>query len=132
MPLRRSKPPVFPALPLSTRLRLRLRRTRWDRVVCDGCYIFLVPTGWLAANLLVILGCVVAMFLVVSHGQVDLFFRHVDNLAARYIGADVGRRVMFEHFMVQVFAVLLIGVLLLRGPGFVARVRRNLNDGSPS
>lgn len=130
MPSLLNRAPLFPALPLAARVQMRLRRTRWGRAMRDGCYVLLVTTGWLASNLLVILGCVVAMFLVISHGQVDLFFLHVDNLASRYIGADAGRRVVFEHFMVQVFAVLLVGVLLLRGPGFVARVRRELNDGS--
>jgi hypothetical protein len=114
------------------RIQMRLRRTRWGRVARDGCYIFLVTAGWFASNLLVILGCIVAMFLVISHGQVDQFFLHVDNLASRYISADVARRVGFEHFMVQVFAVLLVGTLLLRGPGFIARVRRNLADGRTS
>jgi hypothetical protein len=51
---------------------------------------------------------------------------------AGHITADVGRRVSFEHFMVQIFAVLLVATLLLRGPGFVARVRRNLADGRTS
>ena len=127
-----NKPPVAPTLPLSTRVQMRLRRMRWGRVARDACYIFLVTAGWLASNLLVILGCIVAMFLVISHGQVDQFFLHVDNLASRYITADVGRRVSFEHFMVQIFAVLLVATLLLRGPGFVARVRRNLADGRTS
>lgn len=132
MPLLLNRAPAFPALPLSSRIRMRLRRTCWGRIARDSCYIVLVTAGWFASNLLVILGCIVATFLVISHGQVDLFFLHVDNLASRYIDADVARRVVFEHFMVQVFAVLFTVTLLLRGPGFIARVRRGLADGKRS
>ena len=50
----------------------------------------------------------------------------IDNLASRYVAADHGRRWMFEHYLVQTFMVLLIGSTLLRAPGFVRRVRREL------
>lgn len=105
------------------------RRLKSRQAVADAAYVFLVTTGWLGINLLVILGCTVAMFIVISHGQVDVFFLHVDNLAARYVAADLGRRAAFEHLLVQLFTILAVVILVLRGPGFVARLRRDLNRG---
>lgn len=110
-------------------IRLRLPRTGWARVAADAAYVFLTTTAWLAGNLLAILGCAVAMFIVISHGQPDVFFLHVDNLAARYVAADLGRRAAFEHQLVQIFSIVLTATLLIRGPRFLARLRRDLRDG---
>ncbi len=101
----------------------------WQRLARDACYIVLVTTGWLAGNLLGILGCVVAVFLVISHGDMSMFFLHIDNLASRYVAADVGRRTVFEHQMVQILAGVFVIAILVRGPVFVARVRRELRQG---
>lgn len=98
-------------------------------VGADVAYIALTTAGWLAGNLLGILGCVVAMFIVISHGHVDTFFLHLDNLASRYNAADLGRRATFEHQLVQVFAVVLGLTLAVRGPVFVSRLRRTLREG---
>ena len=95
----------------------------------DASYIVLTTTGWLAGNLLGILGCAVAMFIVISHGHVDTFFLHLDNLASRYNAADLGRRATFEHQLVQVFVVVLALTLAVRGPIFVSRLRRALREG---
>jgi len=98
-------------------------------VGADVAYIVLTTAGWLAGNLLGILGCVVAMFIVISHGHVDTFFLHLDNLASRYNAADLGRRATFEHQLVQVFVVVLVLTLAVRGPVFVSRLRRTLREG---
>ena len=98
-------------------------------VGADVAYIVLTTAGWLAGNLLGILGCVVAMFIVISHGHVDTFFLHLDNLASRYNAADLGRRATFEHQLVQVFVVALVLTLAVRGPVFVSRLRRTLREG---
>lgn len=108
---------------------LQNRRLKSRQAVADAAYVFLVTTGWLGINLLVILGCAVAMFIVISHGRVDVFFLHVDNLAARYVAADLGRRAAFEQLLVQLFTLLALVIVVLRGPGFVARLRRDLNRG---
>jgi hypothetical protein len=97
--------------------------------VADLAYIILTTTGWLVGNLLGILGCVVAMFIVISHGHIDIFFLHLDNLASRYNAADVGRRAAFDHQLVQVFVVGLGLTLAVRGPLFVTRLRRTLREG---
>ena len=124
-------PGPAPAPPLGALARLRCHVTRsgWGRVGADAAYVFLAATGWLAGNLLAILGCAVAMFIVISYGQADVFFLHVDNLAARYVAADLGRRALFEHQLVQLFMIVLTATLLIRGPRFVARLRRDLRDG---
>lgn len=102
---------------------------RGSGALADLAYIALTTTGWLAGNLLGILGCAVAMFIVISHGHVDTFFLHVDNLASRYVAADLGRREVFEQQLVQVFVIVLGLTLAVRGPLFVRRVRRELREG---
>ena len=97
--------------------------------LADVAYIVLTTTGWLAGNLLGILGCAVAMFIVISHGHIDTFFLHVDNLASRYNSADLGRRAAFEHQLVQVFVIVVGLTLVVRGPMFVTRLRRSLREG---
>ena len=111
------------------RLRFHVAQSGWARLGADAAYIFLAASGWLAGNLLGVLGCAVAMFIVISHGQPDVFFLHVDNLAARYVAADLGRRAAFEHQLVQVFTIVLTATLAIRGPRFIARLRRDLRDG---
>ena len=69
------------------------------------------------------------MFIVISHGHIDTFFLHVDNLASRYNSADLGRRAAFEHQLVQVFVIVLGLTLVVRGPIFVTRLRRTLREG---
>lgn len=101
-------------------------------VIPDVAYIALTTTGWLVGNLLAILGCVVAMFIVISHGHIDTFFLHVDNLASRYVSADATRREVFGHQLVQLFIIMVVGTLLVRGPRFVARLRRDLRSGRVS
>ena len=96
------------------------------RQLSDAAYLVLVTTGWFVGNVLGILGCAVVFFIILGAGQWDAFFLQIDNLASRYVAADHGRRWMFEHYLVQTFMVLLIGSTLLRAPGFVRRVRREL------
>ena len=108
----------------------RLALVRAREPFADIAYIVLTTTGWLAGNLLGILGCAVAMFIVISHGHIDTFFLHVDNLAARYVSADLGRRAAFSHQLVQGFVIVLAGTLLIRGPRFVTRLRRELREGN--
>ena len=108
-------------------IRVRTPRER-RRAAADVAYILLRTTAWLTGNLLGLLGCAVAAFIVISHGQIDTFFLHVDNLAARYVAADVGRRAVFTHQLVQLFVIVFAATMLLRGPAFVARLRRDLAE----
>ena len=105
----------------------RAARRFWSRrQLGDAAYLVLVTTGWFVGNVLGILGCAIVFFIILGAGQWDAFFLQVDNLASRYVAADLGRRWMFEHYLVQTFMVLLILSTLLRAPGFIRRVRREL------
>lgn len=117
--------------------RQRTMPPEWRRVartarrrsgVADLAYIVLSTSLWLAGNLLGVLGCAVAVFVVISHGHIDTFFLHVDNLAARYVAADLGRRAVFAHQLVELFVIVFAVTMLLRGPAFVARLRRDLAE----
>jgi hypothetical protein len=107
-------------------LRHRIRILRQD-----SAYILLSTLTWLAINLLAVLGSAVALFLVVAGGDLPTFFVHLDNLTSRYVEADLGRRAAFEHQLVQALLLLLLLSLLVRGPLFVARLRRELRAPLP-
>lgn len=119
----------MPSLPSSLAAALEAPQRRRG---ADLAYILLKTSGWLAGNLLGVLGCAVAMFLVISHGNIDTFFLHLDNLASRYVAADADRRAVFGHQVVQVFTIVLVATLALRGPAFVRRLRHDLKTGSVS
>ena len=104
------------------------RRTALRQRLADLAYLSLVTTGWFVGNVLGVLGCAVVFFIVLSAGQWDAFFLQVDNLTSRYVEADIGRRGLFEHYLVQTFMLLFIGITLLRAPGFIRRVRRELAE----
>lgn len=93
----------------------------------DLAYVAIVLGSWLVLNLLAVLGAGVAFFLVVSGFDLSEFLLHLDNLTSRYAAADADRRGAFEHLIGQVFLVLLLLSLLVRGPFLVARLRRELS-----
>lgn len=130
--LRTTAYPVPTAQGLAGLPPIMSKAERRRSAIADLAYIVLTTTGWLAGNLLGILGCVVAMFIVISHGHIDTFFLHVDNLASRFNTADLGRRATFEHQLVQLFTVVIGLTLAVRGPVFVARLRRALREGKTS
>jgi hypothetical protein len=103
--------------------RQAVRLRRW---IGDASYMVLALSGWLAVNLLTVLGCTVAAFLVISGGNLNAFFLHLDNLASRYVEADLGRQAAFEHVLVQGFVLLFSLIMLLRAPGFIRRTRAEL------
>lgn len=96
------------------------------RRLADAAYLGLVTSGWMFFNMLGALGCAVAFFIVISAGQWDAFFLQLDNLTSRYVAADVGRRWMFEHYLVQSFMLVFAIITILRAPGFVRRLRAEL------
>lgn len=99
------------------------------RRFADSAYLVLVVSCWFASNLLAVLGCAVVAFAVLGGGDWDATFMHIDNLASRYVEADVGRRLAFQHSLVQSFSLLLIAFTIFRAPGFIRRVRRELAEG---
>lgn len=110
----------------NTRTETSLRASRRRRRLGDSAYLVLVTTGWFLGNVLGVLGCTIVFFIVLGAGQWDSFFLQVDNLASRYVEADLGRRGLFEHQLAQAFMLVFIAATLLRAPGFVRRVRREL------
>lgn len=102
----------------------------WARLLADGAYILIAVTSWVAGHILAILGCVVALFIVIAHGDIDLFFRHVHNLASRYVGADAARRVTFQHQLIGMLGLMAIVTFAVRAPRFYLRLRRELREGS--
>lgn len=101
----------------------------WRRRAADAAYLGLVTSGWMIFNMLGALGCAVAFFIVLSAGQLDSFFLQLDNLTSRYVEADVSRRFMFEHYLVQGFMLVFATITVLRAPSFIRGVRRELAQG---
>lgn len=114
-----------PLLPFRPRLPRRLTR----RAIADTSYVALQSTMWVGGTVLGVLGAAVACFLVIAGGDVDLFFSHVNNLASRYVAADHARRDVFEHGLVQLFVGAALLATIIRLPGFVRRLRRDLQEG---
>ncbi len=104
-------------------------RARWRRRLADSAYAVLCTAGWLTGTVLGVLGCAVAVFIVLGHGQWDAFFLHLDNLSARYINADTARRASFARDLTVLFSILLAASLTWRGPRFIRRLRRDIASG---
>jgi len=103
---------------------------RWTRRdLSDALFIAMMTAGWLAGNVLALLGCVVATFLIISHGDFTVFMAHIDNVASRYVAADVGRRASFEHEVILALSICGAVFLGLRLPRFVVRLRLELSQG---
>lgn len=106
---------------------LRLRR-----IVADGCYLLLSLILWLSGIILVALGSLLAFVILAADLQPFLFFAHLDNLATHYLAADPVRRARFDIQLLALFIAIAIFLLLARLPGFVVRMRRELNHGEQS
>jgi hypothetical protein len=104
------------------------RKSLFRRRVGDLVYVSFVTTAWMLGNILGALGCAVMFFIVISAGEWDAFFLQLDNLTSRYVAADLGRRGLFEHQLVQVFTLLIIVIALLRVPSFVRHLRQGLAE----
>jgi hypothetical protein len=124
----RHAPSGDPALRPGSTAPLRELSRRLRVVRQDTAYLVFELASWLLVNLLAVLGVAVALFLAISGGDLPTFFLHLDNLTSRYAEADLDRREAFEHQLCQAFLVLLILSLLVRGPLFVASLRRELRN----
>lgn len=101
----------------------------WARVrklAQDAAYVVLSTLFWAGGVVLRVLGCGVLLFLLLSGGNMEGFFFHIDNLASRYVAADAARRAAFNDLVLQGFMILLAAAVALRGPGFVRRLRAGL------
>jgi hypothetical protein len=119
-----------PELPFVPPLARGLAAMPWARPLADGAYILIAVTSWVAGNILAILGCVVIMFIVIAHGDIDLFFSHVHNLASRYVAADAARRVAFQHQLIGMLGIMAVVLFAVRAPRFCLRLGQELRKGS--
>lgn len=125
---RQAMPGLQPELPFVPPLVRRLRRLPMRRVLADGSFLAVALTSWLLGNLLALLGALVAVLLVLTGGDLDLFFSQLHNLTRRYVEADAGRRVAFQHDLAQAFVITGLVLLLARTPRFLVRLRRELRE----
>jgi len=72
-------------------------------------------TGWLATTTLATLGMFAVFFIVLGGFTLDGTMRHLGNLTARWLAADLARR---EQFQAIAFGAVLIGFVLF---GFFRR-----------
>lgn len=103
----------------------------WRGHAADTCYILLKAGGFLATTYLMTLGLPLLFFLMISGGDVELFFAQVANFADRFLGADPDRQVGFVNELK--FGLISLATLLacLRLPGFLCEVNEGLREERP-
>lgn len=100
----------------------------WRDHFADTCYILLKACGFLASTWLMALGLPLLFFLLISGGNVELFFAHVANFAERFLGADPERQVGFVNELKFGLIGLATLVACLRLPGFLCEVNEGLRE----
>ena len=107
--------PLFPPVPT------------WRSRIADGCYIVLRGSLFLGSSYLMALGLPLLFFLLLSGGNPDAFFAHVANLAYRFLGADLERRVTFLGEFKFVAVALATLIVMARMPRFIRDLDRELS-----
>ena len=107
--------PLFPPMPT------------WRSRIADGCYIVLRGSLFLGSSYLMALGLPLLFFLLLSGGNPDAFFAHVANLAYRFLGADLERRVTFLGEFKFVAVALATLIVMARMPRFIRDLDRELS-----
>lgn len=92
----------------------------------DLAFIAIRLIAWGSINALAVLGCTVAAFLVISGGEPNIFFAHVENLASRFGDADPARQSRFAQQLVQAFWLVFVVFSLVRAPALVRQLRIEL------
>ena len=103
----------------------------WRRHAADTCFILLKAGGFLATTYLMTLGLPLLFFLMLSGGDVELFFAQVANFADRFLGADPDRQVGFVNELKFGLISLATLVACLRLPGFLCEVNDGLREQKP-
>lgn len=103
------------------------RMVRLRRLIADGCHLLLSATLWLGGILLATLGTILALVILAADAELPVFFAHLDNLASRYLAADVARRAEFDLQLVGLTGALALLFVLARLPAFATRMRRELS-----
>ena len=103
----------------------------WRGHAADTCYILLKAGGFLATTYLMTLGLPLLFFLLISGGDVELFFAQLANFADRFLGADPERQVGFVNELK--FGLIGIATLVacLRLPAFLCDVNEGLREERP-
>lgn len=103
----------------------------WRGQAADTCYILLKAGGFLATTYLMTLGLPLLFFLLISGGDVELFFAQLANFADRFLGADPERQVGFVNELK--FGLIGIATLVacLRLPAFLCEVNEGLREERP-
>ncbi|ALJ12314.1 hypothetical protein [Sphingopyxis macrogoltabida] len=95
--------------------------------MADGCYIVLRGSLFLGSSYLMALGLPLLFFLLLSGGNPDAFFAHVANLADRFLGAELERRVTFLGEFKFVAVALATLIVMARMPRFIRDLDRELS-----
>lgn len=103
----------------------------WGGHAADTCYILLKAGGFLATTYLMTLGLPLLFFLMISGGDVELFFAQLANFADRFLGADPDRQVGFVNELKFGLISLATLVACLRLPGFLCEVNEGLREERP-
>ena len=100
----------------------------WRGHAADTCYILLKAGGFLATTYLMTLGLPLLFFLMLSGGDVELFFAQVANFADRFLGADSERQVDFVNQLTFGLVGLATLVACLRMPRFLSEIAEGLRE----
>ena len=103
----------------------------WRGHAADTCYILHKAGGFLATTYLMTLGLPLLFFLMISGGDVELFFAQLANFADRFLGADPDRKVGFVNELKFGLISLATLVACLRLPGFLCEVNEGLREERP-
>ena len=103
----------------------------WRGHAADTCYLLLKAGGFLATTYLMTLGLPLLFFLMLSGGDVELFFAQLANFADRFLGADPDRQVGFVNELKFGLISLATLVACLRLPGFLCEVNEGLREERP-
>ena len=103
----------------------------WRGHAADTCYILLKAGGFLATTYLMTLGLPLLFFLMISGGDVELFFAQLANFVDRFLGADPDRQVGFVNELKFGLISLATLVACLRLPGFLWEVNEGLREERP-
>ena len=103
----------------------------WRGHAADTCYILVKAGGFLATTWLMALGLPLLFFLMISGGDVELFFAQLANFADRFLGADPDRQIGFVNELKFGLISLATLVACLRLPGFLCEVNEGLREERP-
>lgn len=109
--------------------RTILVRDGGETRLAGGCYLALKLAGWIAITACCVASVWVGVFVFLGEFDFAQTMLHIDNLAARYLAADPGRREGFERLFWVLSAVMFALFALFRRHGLPAfRFNSKEND----